>query len=285
MMRVKNEARWIQHTIDSVRELCGDLIYVMEDGSTDDTRAICEAAGCVVLPSPFDGMGLDESRDKDWLLQEVISRCHPDWILMPDGDEELQAGGCAAIRRALETNPPCDCFALRFLYFWNSIDTIRLDGVYGKMVRQSLFRANADFRFRSYYSQAESPNQNHVGLHTSNAPGLGGVVLPLNVALLHYGYLHREDRIRKFAWITNLDPHNEGEGYYLHCVQGDIPEVPADAQLKHAGPLALQKLPARLVPKYDVVPGPVGRNETEPTFTTREYAGKKMGRAVMTAAD
>ena len=33
MMRVKNEGRWIQHTIDSVRELCGDLIYVMEDGS------------------------------------------------------------------------------------------------------------------------------------------------------------------------------------------------------------------------------------------------------------
>ena len=257
MMRVKNEARWIQHTIDSVRELCGDLIFVMEDGSTDDTRAICEAAGCVVLPSPFDGQGLDESRDKDWLLQEVIARCHPDWILMPDGDEELEAGGCAKIRRALESNPPCDCFALRFLYFWNSIDQIRLDGVYGTMARQSLFRANSNFRFRSYYSQAESPNQNHVGLHTSNAPGLGGVVLPLNVALFHYGYLHREDRIRKYLWITGLDPANDGEGFYLHCVQGDIPEVPSDAILKHAGPLKLQKLPARLVPKFEGgVPGP-----------------------------
>jgi hypothetical protein len=256
MMRVKNEARWIQHTIDSVRELCGDLIYVMEDGSTDDTRAICEAAGVVVLPSPFDGMGLDESRDKDWLLQEVISRCHPDWVLMPDGDEELQAGGCATIRRVLETNPPCDCFALRFLYFWNSIDTIRLDGVYGKMARQSLFRANADFRFKSYYSTDQTGNQNHVGLHTSNAPGLGGKVLPLNVALLHYGYLHREDRIAKYRWILSIDPHNEGEDFYRHCVQGDLPEFPADAVLKHGGPLLLQQLPARLVPKFDKVPGP-----------------------------
>jgi hypothetical protein len=256
MMRVKNEARWIRHTIDSVRELCGDLIYVMEDGSTDDTRAICEAAGVVVLPSPFVGMGLDEARDKNWFMDEVISRCHPDWILMPDGDEELQAGGCAAIRRALETNPPCDCFALRFLYFWNSIDTIRLDGVYGKMARQSLFRANTEFRFKSYYSESQTPNQNHVGLHTSNAPGQGGVVLPLNVALLHYGYLHREDRIAKYRWILSIDPHNEGEDFYRHCVQGDLPEFPADAVLKHGGPLLLQKLPARLVPKFDVVPGP-----------------------------
>jgi hypothetical protein len=259
MMRVKNESRWIKHTIDSVRELCGDLIFVMEDGSTDDTRAICEAAGAVVLPSPFEGQGLDESRDKDWLLQEVISRCHPDWILMPDGDEELEAGGCAKIRRALETNPPCDCFALRFLYFWDAINQIRIDGVYGKMARQSLFRADSKFRFKSYYSEGQTPNQNHVGLHTSNAPGLGGKVLPLNVTLFHYGYLHREDRIRKFAWITGIDPHNEGEGYYLHCVQGDIPEVPADAQLKHAGPLKLTELPARLVPKFDVVPGPAAR--------------------------
>src|ERR1019366_6301115 len=64
MMRVKNEARWIRHTIDSVRELCGDLIYVMEDGSTDETRAICESAGCVVLPSPFEGQGLDRSEER-----------------------------------------------------------------------------------------------------------------------------------------------------------------------------------------------------------------------------
>ena len=292
MMRVKNEARWIQHTIDSVRELCGDLIFVMEDGSTDDTRDICERAGCVVLPSPFAGQGLDESRDKDWLLQEVISRCHPDWILMPDGDEELEAGGCAKIRRALETNPPCDCLALRFLYFWDRIDQIRIDGIYGTLQRQSLFRADSKFRFKSFYSTDQSSNQNHVGLHTSNAPGLGGKVLPLNVALLHYGYLHREDRIRKFAWITDLDPHNEGEGFYLHCVQGDIPEVPADAQLKHAGPLKLQTLPWRLVPKFDKVPGPVRcgcigiGDRCMHCDLAQEYAAGKMERsAVASAAD
>jgi glycosyltransferase involved in cell wall biosynthesis len=256
MMRVKNEARWIKRTIESVRELCGADIYVMEDGSIDGTAEIAARVGAVVLPSPFVGLGLDEARDKDWLLAEVISRCSPDWVLMPDGDEELQAGGCAKIRRALETNPDCDCFAMRFLYFWDSVETIRVDGVYGTMARQSLFRAKSDFRFRSYYSKDETPNQNHVGLHTSNAPGLGGRVMNLNVALLHYGYLHREDRIRKYRWIISIDPHNEGEGFYLHCVQGDIPDIPVNAILKHAGPLKLQRLPARLVPQFENgVPG------------------------------
>jgi glycosyltransferase involved in cell wall biosynthesis len=281
MMRVKNEARWIKHTIESVRELCGDLIYVMEDGSTDDTRAIAEAAGAVVLDSPFVDMGLDEARDKNWLMDQVLSRCSPDWILMPDGDEELEPGGCAKIRRALETNPACDCFALRFLYFWNRLDQVRVDGVYGKMARQSLFRADSTFKFKSYYSKEQTGNQNHVGLHTSNAPGLGGRVMNLNVALLHYGYLHRQDRIAKYKWILSIDPHNEGEDLYRHCVQGDLPEFPADAEFLHAGPLKLQKLPAHLVPKFDIVPGP---RESCESWATPDNAGVNGGRSPELAA-
>jgi hypothetical protein len=261
MMRVKNEARWIRRTIDSVRELCGDHIYVMEDGSVDDTRRVAEECGAIVLPSPFVGLELNEARDKNWLYRKVMEDCSPDWILMPDGDEELEAEGCKKIKAVLELNPPVDCFALRFIYLWDSVDTARFDGVYGKMARQSLFRANEKFQFRSYYSEDQTANQNHVGLgfggfHTSNAPGLGGRIAPLNVVLFHYGYLHREDRIRKYRWITTLDPHNEREGFYLHCVQGDLPEVPADAQLMHGGPLELRKLPAHLVPKFKNVPGP-----------------------------
>jgi len=81
--------------------------------------------------------------------------------------------------------------------------------------------------------------------------------MPLNVALFHYGYLHKEDRIAKYNWILSIDPHNEGEDFYRHCVQGDLPEFPADAVFRHGGPLRLQKLPAHLVPRFDgEVPGP-----------------------------
>ena len=96
-------------------------------------------------------------------------------------------------------------------------------------------------------------------MHCSNAPGLGKArFAPLQVCLLHYGPLHREDRIRKYRWITSIDPHNEVEDFYRHMVQGDLPEFPADAKFVHGGPLVLQTLPAHLVPKFDGgVPGPL----------------------------
>jgi hypothetical protein len=50
---------------------------------------------------------------------------------------------------------------------------------------------------------------------------------------------------------------NTLEDNYRHTVQGDIPEVPSDATLMHAGPLMLKKLPPRLVPKFDVMPEPI----------------------------
>lgn len=257
MMRAKNEARWIGRVIESVKALCGEFIYVMEDRSWDDTRDVADRAGAFVLESPFIDDVFNEVRDKDWLLDFVTTACNPDWILMLDGDEELEPSGCEKIRRVLETNPPADCFTLRVLNLWDSVDTYRSDGVYGPMARQSLFRANSGLSFKSMY---EGDGSNHCGLHCSNAPGLGGGEMRLKylkVAILHYGNMHREDRIRKYRWILTVDPHNEGEGFYEHCVQGDLPEFPRDAVLKHGGPLVLTKLPSHLVPKFDVVPGPL----------------------------
>jgi hypothetical protein len=266
MMRVKNEGRWLGRVLKSVKELCGENIFVMEDGSSDDTVGIIQASGATLLLSPFVGMGLDERRDKNWLLAAVKSSCHPDWILMPDGDEELEPDGCKKIRTVLESNPPYDCFALRVLNLWDSLKTARFDGVYGTMARQSLFRANSDLQFKSYYDT--EGGKNHVGLHTSNAPGLGVNVFrlaPLNVFLLHYGNMLREDRIRKYLWIMGIDGFNEEEDYYRHTVQGDIANVPADATLKHGGPLDIREIPARLVPDFEVAPQPLRLAREEST--------------------
>lgn len=260
MMRVKNESRWIARAIESVKPLCGAHVYVYDDGSTDNTREIAQSSGARVWRSPFDyalSEGLDERRDKEWLLRQVKSQGHFDWILCIDGDEELEPGGCEKIRRALETNPPVDIFALRILNLWNSVDSVRMDGVYGVMKRASLFRTSITAPFESY---AVIQNEgHHEGLHCSNAPGLGSIAAhPLNVFLLHYGALHCIDRVRKYEWITRLDPRNESEDFYQHMVQGDFASIPADAKLKYAGPLDIRKLPRHLIPKFEGdVPGPL----------------------------
>ena len=268
MMRVKNEARWIKRCLESVMPLAGENIFVFDDESTDDTAQIAESLGVRVYRDPFAGESLDERRDKNWLLARVKEACNPDWILCIDGDEELQAGGAEKIKRVLSTNPATDCYTLRFLFLWDSVDTIRIDRWYGSIVRESLFRPVEGFEFKSHYeSLGENDPKCHTGFHTSNAPlGLRQLRFAhMNVFLLHYGYLLKQDRVRKYEWYYRLDPTYEIEDHYRHMVLGDLPELPAHLSLKHAGPLQLRKLPPAMIPKFiDPVPGAL---EEEPVMS------------------
>ena len=73
-----------------------------------------------------------------------------------------------------------------------------------------------------------------------------------DTCLLHYGYMLREDRARKFRWYNRVDPGNETEDYYRHIVQGDV--VGKDERLKWAGPLVLEPLVlAGMVPVPETV--------------------------------
>lgn len=248
LMRVKNEARWIGRVIDSVKEL--GPVFVMDDASTDDTRVIAIQRGAVVYASPFVDLPLNEVRDKTWLVNRVradwladIGGC-PDWFLLIDGDEELERGGVEKIRKACASNA-ADIFSLRVLYLWDRENQIRVDGLYEKLSRMSLFRNNPAWTFESYYKGIGT----HCGLHTGNAPQGEKVRYGmLDACLLHYGYLFAADRKRKFEWYNRVDPANEVEDCYRHIVQGDSGEVPADAKLKHAGPLRLVNLPASIAP-------------------------------------
>lgn len=247
MIRAKNEARWIHRAIQSLKPLCDAGIFVLDDESDDETAAIALEQGATVWSDPFPGQPLDEPRDKNWMLARVRERAHPDWIMCIDGDEELEPTGAHKIRSVLQSNPTMDCFALRFLFLWDSPNQIRVDRWYSTNVRQSLFRPIEGAEYKSYYHG----DPVHQGLHTSNAPhdlAMGA----LQVALLHYGYMFREDRIRKYEYYNRIDPGNKIEDEYRHMVQGDVPEVPKDAVLKYAGPLELRRLPASIAPKWEV---------------------------------
>jgi hypothetical protein len=260
MMRVKNEARWIGRVIDSVKML--GPVFVLDDGSTDATPVIASQHGATVFHSPFAGLELDEARDKNWLLERVrdgrggFEQAAPahafEWVLCIDGDEELEPAGAEKILRACRVGM-ADAYAVRFLYCWDAPDLVRLDRWYSTFSRYSLFRLRSDLSFRSLYS--EKGVQTHSGLHTGNAPlGPPGQSLKgaaLNVYLLHYGYMTKEDRLRKYQYYNAIDPDNEFEDCYRHIVQGDIPEIPADAVLRHAGPLDVRRLPASMAPKFN----------------------------------
>ena len=241
MMRVKNEARWLRQVLASQLPVA-DRIFVMDDNSTDETPDICRSIPQVTyLRSPFIDSDKREDRDKNWLLEHVEKAAAPDtWILSCDGDEEIAAGGCDEIRK-LAVPGPVDAYRFQVLYLWNSPQTVRMDGIYGRFKRSSLFRLRRGHRFKSACAG---------GFHCGNVP-IPTYLKDSTVKLLHYGYMHKEDRIRKWDWYNAIDPENWAEGWrkefperrsYPHMVQGDVPEVPAGEELIHAGPLQIRPL-------------------------------------------
>lgn len=275
MLRVHNEARWIKEVIESTFQLC-EHVFVLDDKSTDGTASICRALGSrvTVFDSPF--IGLNESRDKNWLYDQIIMACRPEWILCIDGDEVLEGPGGAAIRRAVEERPHVDSWKLKIEFLWNQPSMVRADRIYGDFWRPSLFRPfheipgvpdsrklMEEFRFQSTpFGRAvgnDKPN-----LHCSSVPQRrihGSQLLPAR--LKHYGYMERAWRIGKLDYYTSIDWKNQAEDGYRHMCQGDDPKleelpkvreliargiltfddaefltnVPVEATLIHAGPL------------------------------------------------
>jgi glycosyltransferase involved in cell wall biosynthesis len=232
MLRIKNEARWIRASLSSISPLC-DRIVVLDDHSDDGTMELCRSFGepVTVLASPF--QGLDEHRDKNYLLTEVM-KFNPQWCLCIDGDEILEPSAPERIKTELKHSSH-SCYSLQVIFLWNAPDTIRIDGVYGRFWRPSLFRALPDAAFR--------PTRFGGHFHCGNVPaGLTGSAGTMTGRLFHVGYMCRADRLRKYEWYNRIDPDDEDEDCYRHMVQGDIPEVPAHLRLKHAGPLTLAPL-------------------------------------------
>lgn len=305
MLRIRNEARWIAEVLESIRPLC-QRIFIMDDHSTDDTAKICETfrlgadqhEQVTVLPSPFDG--LNESRDKNWLYDQIMRECEPEWILCIDGDEVLEARGPEAIRfwtsrkrsevrtvrmqdgsfvDAVTSVPEVDSYKLKIAYLWNSRETVRVDRIYDDFWRPSLFRpfvpdpdkpddmlVAQEFRFKST-PWGHSLNGVNPNFHCSSVPQRRiHEAKPIPVRLKHYGYMWRDDRVKKLDYLTSVDWKNDAEDWYRHVCQGDRPllaelprivalrqqgilserdqehllQVPAEATLVHAGPLRLE---------------------------------------------
>jgi glycosyltransferase involved in cell wall biosynthesis len=224
LLRVKNEGRWIARCIASIRPLC-DRILVLDDHSTDDTVQICSDLGVRVYPSPFHG--LDEARDKNWLLDQARGS---DWVVMIDGDEELAPGGAAILSAEMAVRSR-RCISLDVLYLWDKEDQVRTDGVYREFLRQSIFRPGT-----AKYTSGPAPN-----FHCGNVPlSIRFPYYRSKAKLLHYGYLNQSDRLRKYEWYNQADPNNESEDRYRHMVVGDA--FPATAKFRHGGPLLLKPL-------------------------------------------
>jgi len=181
--------------VRSILPLC-ERVLILDDHSEDGTPEICRSLGerVVVIPSPFDG--LDESRDKNYLLGE-IGKLGATWCLCIDGDEILEPDGTRRILAVLDSARH-DCYALRIVFLWNGPGTVRVDGVYGQFSRPSLFRLGTGAAF---------PTTGWGGhFHCGNVPTGLGAALSIGARLYHLGYMRRADRLAKYGWYVTTDP-------------------------------------------------------------------------------
>lgn len=266
MLRIKNEARWIDRVIEAALALCSEL-HIMDDHSTDATLDICARYSAVRLyRSPFSTF--NESRDKNWLYDQLTASIDAEWVLAIDGDEVLERKGPGIIRETIAEHPKQTAFKLKIAFLWNDANTVRVDRIYDFFYRPSLFKPfNPGHRFLT------TPfGRNGANLHCSSVPQRlvheAHVGSLCHARLFHYGYLHRADRIRKYDWYTSIDWKNDAEDWYRHIVAGDNPtleelphtrrlfqqgmltsadvkrmlNVPAGMRMVHAGPLELRQL-------------------------------------------
>jgi glycosyltransferase involved in cell wall biosynthesis len=103
---VKNEQERLGRCLSSIRDVV-DEIVIVDTGSTDDTVAIAESFGAVVLHRPWDG---NFSAARNCALDAVRAPT----VLYIDADEYLEFGTRAAIETAL--NGPGDHVAWRLSF-------------------------------------------------------------------------------------------------------------------------------------------------------------------------
>ncbi len=205
MMRVKDEARWIRRSVKSILPIC-DQVFVLDDHSSDGTPDICASLpGVTVIPSQ--SSILDECSDKNHLLN-IVRTFNPEYVICIDGDEVLV--GADKLLEAMR-GTDATSISMRIPYLWDREDQIRMDGVYGEYRRHSAFRP------RNFVYVSDTPG----GFHCGNVPRRAMLhAITIDTRLLHFGYLHAEDRARKYAWYSAQDPCNIVEDCYRHIAAG-----------------------------------------------------------------
>ena len=239
MMRIKNEGRWIRRSLERTWQVAKTVV-IFDDHSTDNT--FTEAVGPMgkhydgrnngmamtlwtasgqerelhYLKSPFLET-VDEVRDKNRLWEYVCTLPFRH-VLCLDGDEMLSlsairgfAGACHQLEQG-----GASVIVMPFIYLWNGEDQRRIDGVYNDIHHARLFTIDRAPNYRNARFHARG----RAGFHCGSIPeelNLGHRLMP-EMRVIHFGYIDNEIRHRKLEFYTELDPNNEGEGYYKHIV-------------------------------------------------------------------
>ena len=215
MYRVKNEERWIEHSIKSVYDFC-DEIVVFDDNSTDNTKKICTQFDKVVDIHTKTDSSFEESRDRNLLLNMALKR-KPDVLLSLDGDEIFLPNSGKIIEEEIDIlHTEGHVFEFQLFTLWDSSNQIRTDGSFSSFWQKRMFRLK-DQPSELKISDSPYPGNFHCGSIPNNTVGMDNCVKS-NAQIFHCASFDESLRKKKYEWYVSRDPDNPLTDNYQHML-------------------------------------------------------------------
>lgn len=197
---VRNESgRYLERVLQHITEYA-DEVVILDDGSTDDTVAICREQlvniAHRIVENGASKFGNEVELRK--MLWELAVSTQPDWIMILDADERFEQKAAEPIRELIKDDT-FDVVYFRLYDMWSE-SSYREDGYWlaHKVYRPFLVRYCSNF----VYEWLEQPL--HCGRFPMNIVKLPGKQSELRVQ--HFGWARPEDRVAKYFRYKELDP-------------------------------------------------------------------------------
>ena len=125
------------------------------------------------------------------------------------------------------------------MYFWDELNKIRYDGLYGKTWQARLFRVDKDQKDLCINKTQYGGNA-HCAQVPNNIKGFNKktplepyseITARSHVKILHYSLFDDNIRQNKFKFCNQLDPNSVEQDGYIHIISG---------KGKHSGPSGMK---------------------------------------------
>jgi len=197
---VKNEAHRFLDSILAWHSTFIENVFIVDDGSTDETARICNKYAEWVVRRPDDVPSFleDEAAFRGWAWKAVgdcLELKEDDWLLLLDADEYYMPQW--GVQQIGDDARSIGADAIRFkmpeVWFADSMENgrhlyVRKDGFWNKNrnIRMVRYHRNATFKTGVMGGGSVPSDYN------------GCKILDTNDVILHFGYLFPEDRLEKY---------------------------------------------------------------------------------------